>query len=202
MAVGAFALAGCATSADANAGASQPAVSSSPSASSSSPAPSGSYVAPTPDAETAAACEKLLPLQSIRDSEGPGGAAWQQIEFATKPLTEKVSGPAAQEAAAKSTEELTCGWGVPQSDTGMSITVATIPDDARATLIDALNASEYRHASIEGFDVYTFVTQGIGGTSGYAFDTKGTWWILSGGVSEEGAGSYLKQVAGGTFPPN
>ena len=78
-----------------------PAVEPSPSPSTSSESSSASSAS----ASTASATESATPSEDAAEASRSAAAA--------------ESSRAAQEAAAKSTEELTCGWGVPQSDTGM-----------------------------------------------------------------------------------
>ncbi|WP_431803660.1 hypothetical protein [Microbacterium sp. bgisy203] len=145
---------------------------------------------PQPDAETAAACEQKIPLSTIQDLEG--SPAWQQVQYDPKPLAEKVIGPAAKEAAASAVEILDCGWGVPNSDSGMTFTLADFSDQgARDALIAALDASEYEMTAVGAYNFYTNVEEGMGGTTGYAFDAKSNWYIVTGSMTEEHARDYL-----------
>jgi len=137
----------------------------------------------TPTAETLPAstweCNELLSTAWLRDHiderlEDPR-------EFGTF-TDDGLPGPVAQKAFESARVLRFCGWGIPESDGGFSLTVLSIEPAAQETLIGAMAGSRLYTRRIEYTNpIYSrFLDDGIGW--GFAQGFAAGYWIVSQGT--------------------
>lgn len=121
-------------------------------------------------------CEHLLSVEQVRATvneariEGP-----DQGEPRT---AESLPGPLARETYRGASDSITCGFGIPQSDGIVSVTVTVIDPVSGEELAEALAASaEYVHTTRDAIDLFSaYISDGIGTYLGYAF--SGPVWVI------------------------
>lgn len=172
----AFALSGCAERA--------------PEASPTSPGPSPSQSTPTPSTPPTSApsptppvavpsipaCGDLLAVEQVRVTVNETRIEGPQQGSSLAP--ESLPGPLARGTYLGARDTLTCGYGIPQSDGIVAVTVTVIEPAAGEELTQALTMSDqYTHTTRGEIDLFsTYISDGIGTYLGYAI--RGPAWAI------------------------
>ncbi len=151
----------------------------------SAPAPSATPT-PTPSPSGAAGafpdCQTLIPLSVVQAQP-----RWAPFEFISQAVdaheAPNLPGPLAVRTAQAATHRQDCGWGAPNSDSGVGVDMFRIDEASAKALVDELTAApdEYRAFTID--DSPAFSTEAPWGISDglvvYVF--QGDAWLVMGG---------------------
>ena len=155
-----------------------------------SPSPSSTTVTVT----SIPSCEQILTVQQVVATVGEDRMTFSG-EFDAIPSS-YLPGPVAQSTYEKAITAHTCGWGIPESDGLVYVTVALVESAAAEPLIGALtNSTEYTRATLNEMTAFSkAITTGIGTNLGYAF-TGNVWVIVEGTIVSEGTALALAAQA-------
>lgn len=151
------------------------------------PAPSGSTVEHTPSASvpgpTASAdalvipdCEQLVPIEAIQTHESWSTVVLLQSEEGPA-IAADLPGAAAADAASRAQMVRGCQFVIPQSGPAFSVYTLDITSEARADLVDALQADD-TFTETDASGAATFVTPADEGQGAVSYTFVGDAWIV------------------------